>query len=80
MEKTQSLTVTVGANVKKSQNDSDKKAISTSDMTRRMVCGGLAGMVAKVGSAIILGRFPFGQTLFSNFALFPDCYQPFGTN
>lgn len=26
----------------------DKEKISTSDMTRRMVCGGLAGMVAKV--------------------------------
>ena len=29
-------------------NEAEKKAISSADMTRRMVCGGLAGMVAKV--------------------------------
>ena len=48
MEKTKPTQVAlVAMNTKKVQND--KKVISTSDMTRRMICGGLAGMVAKVG-------------------------------
>ena len=37
----------------KPNNDGDKKKISTSDMTRRMVCGGLAGMVAKVRESVM---------------------------
>lgn len=31
-----------------SSSSEEKKGISASDMTRRMVCGGSAGMVAKV--------------------------------
>ncbi|CAB9519991.1 binding mitochondrial carrier protein SCaMC [Seminavis robusta] len=32
------------------ETNSDKQQISTSDMTRRMVCGGVAGMVAKTAT------------------------------
>lgn len=35
---------------KKSDKESDKPKISSADMTRRMVCGGLAGMIAKTAT------------------------------
>lgn len=40
----------------KADNESDKPKISGSDLTRRMVCGGLAGMFAKVSFSHLVLR------------------------
>ena len=67
----------------KRQNESEKKVITSSDMTRRMVCGGLAGMVAKVSDKMGKHSMSDGYLLSNVFVflyVLIDCYQSVRTN
>jgi hypothetical protein len=40
----------IGPNASSKMTTNDQKTPSATDMTRRMICGGLAGMIAKVNT------------------------------
>lgn len=66
----------------RNENEIDKPKITGSaDMTRRMVCGGLAGMIAKV-SYVAREIFCLSGVFLKspNLSCITDCHQPSGTN